>query len=666
MYWSRLRVFLILVLLVMVVLSVRLAQLQLARAGTYRQAAESNLIRPAVLLETRRGTIRDCNGLPLAEDVPHYDLCIYYPFLALRDPALIERKARREGRSVDDVAAELESYWISDRQAHALLVQIGRGDEPRSKLLQEMSDFWPELAEYSELPIELLDQRREDILRTTRIRGDLVRRQQRDDIRIREETYGRANSLPHAIISRGLNDRTKAYIVSLEADRPFLEIRERSERRYREGNLAGHVLGHLGQVNEQEVDAMPDGSAPTTAEDELRAYRLDDERGRDGVEAAMENVLRGVLGRERRRRDGTAEGTVLERVAPKVGQDVTLTLSAPFQRDLEYLMDHLEGLPADYGVPRGAIAVIDLRPGHEGGILALVSTPRYDPNRYEEEFPTLNREGTGHPYLHRAAVGTYPLGSCFKIVTAIAALQEGAITTGTPLRCDHYLLPSQPDRFTCLGYHSDIAVGRALCVSCNIFFYRAGLLLGRDRLVSWGRHFGFGSRIGIEGLNEAAGNLPFGMDSRLLAIGQGELTVTPLQAARMMALVAIGGRMTEVHLVQSPQSPERLPSQVDLGLRSDVLAVVKRALRDVVNDPAGTGYRSARSEQIAIAGKTGSPELGGDHPTHSWFVGYAPADRPQIAFAVVVEQAGHGSATAAPIGRKVVETALRQKLIEAK
>lgn len=659
MYWSRLRVFLILVLLVMVVLGVRLAHMQLARAEVYSRAADSNLIRPTVLLETRRGTIRDRNGLPLAEDVPHYDLCIYFPFLALPDEAFIERKARREARSLEDIRTEMDRFWVEARQLRKLKTQIGRKDESDAKLLQEMSDFWPALAERADLSLDTLDQRREEFLRTVTTGGDLVRRQQqRDDIRIREETYGVPGSVPHAIISEGLNARTKAYIASLQAERPFLVIRERSERRYNYGNLAGLVLGHIGKANENEVDKLPGGTDPVTAAEELRAYRLDDECGRGGLEAAMENVLRGSLGLERRRRDGL----ILESVPPKAGQDVVLTLDVPFQSEVEGLMDHAENLPPDYGRPRGAAVVIDLA---SGGIRALVSTPRYDPNSYQADFDDFRLDGSGEPYLHRAVAGQYALGSCFKIVTGTAALHEGVVTAGTLLHCAHYLDPRYSERFTCLGWHGDLAIVQAYCKSCNLYFYQAGQMLGRDRLVAWGRHWGFGKPIGLVGVAEAAGNLPYRIDVRNLAIGQGELTVTPLQVARMVALAATGGRMTEVHLVQSPLPAERPLRQVGLDLRPELMALVRRGLRDVVNDPAGTGYNSARSEEILIAGKTGSPEIGRNQLTHSWFIGYAPADRPQIAFAVVFEKAGHGPTVAAPVARKIVETALRQKLITA-
>ena len=658
MYWSRLRVFLILVLLVMVVLGVRLAHMQLARADVYRRAADSNLIRPTVLLETRRGTIRDRNGLPMAEDVPHYDLCIYFPFLALRDEAFLERKARREGRSLDEVRAEMARFWVGARQMRNLKSQIGRKGEADAKLLQEMSDFWPALAERADLSVDVLDQRREELLRTVTAGGDLYRQQQqRDDLRIREETYGLPRSTPHAIISEGLNARTKAYIASLEAERPFLVIRERADRLYRYGNLAGQLLGHLGKVNEAEVETLPGGAKPVTAVEELRAYRLVDECGRAGIEAAMESVLRGSLGLERRRRDGL----ILESVPPKAGEDVVLTLDVPFQSEVERILDRVENLPPGYGRSRGAAVVIDLR---TGGILALVSSPRYDPNSYQADFPDYRLEGSGQPYLHRAVSGTYALGSCFKIVTGVAALHEGVVNSETPLHCAKYLDPRHPNRFTCLGWHGDVAIGRAFCVSCNLYFYQAAQLLGRDRLVAWGRHWGFGRPIGLVGVPEASGNLPYRIDARNLAIGQGELTVTPLQAARMIALTATDGRMTEVHLVKSPLPADRPIARVDLGLRPDLMAIVRQGLRDAVNEPSGTGYNSARSQEIVIAGKTGSPEIGAERPTHSWFVGYAPADRPQIAFAVMIEQVGHGSTVAAPLGRMIVETALRQKLIQ--
>jgi penicillin-binding protein 2 len=355
---------------------------------------------------------------------------------------------------------------------------------------------------------------------------------------------------------------------------------------------------------------------------------------------------------------------VLESVPPKPGQDVILTLDVPFQSEVEALIDRPENLPAGYGRSRGAAVVIDLA---SGGILALASAPRYDPNRYEADFPDFMLDTLGSPLLHRATAGQYALGSCFKIVIGTAALHEGAISPQTVFHCAHALDPARPDRFTCLGWHGDIRVRQAYCVSCNVFFYHTAMVLGRDDLVAWARRFGYGHRLGLLGVTEAPGLVSNRTDVRNLAIGQGELMVTPLQAARMVALAATDGRMWEVHLVRSPRPADRPLHRVDLGLRSELMEVVREGLTDVVNHDDGTyrgsGYRTVRSDQVTIAGKTGSPEVGEGRPTHSWFVGYAPAERPQIAFAVVFEKAGHGPTVAGPVARKIVETALKQKLI---
>lgn len=655
MYWSRLKVFLTLVTLAMVVLGVRLAHLQLSRAEVYRRAAARNLVRPTLLLDTRRGTIRDRTGMPLAEDVPRFDLCVYYPFLALEDESFVRRKAAREGVAVEVVRGQMAPLWLAAKKLKRLKAQVSRSKTSDEVFLGEMADFWPRLAREADLPIESIDVRREEVLRNVAGWRDRVRRAQGRDILIREETYRAPGSVPHAVIE-GIAERAKAVVAALQADRPFLVVKQRAERRYRFGDLAGHVVGYIAEVAEEDLGTVPGGAAPVGVTEELRAYNLGDTYGKVGIEVSMEHELRGSRGLERRQRDGT----VLERVDAVPGRDVVLTLDVPFQSEVEAFLSRPPSLPPGYGAARGAAVVIDLR---TGGILALVSTPRYNPNVFFADYVDLVADTTGAPLLHRAVAGQLSQGSIFKIVTATAALHEGRITNDTALHCAGVLDAEHPNRFRCMGLHGDLSLQRAIRASCNVFFYQVAQMVGGEQLTAWGRRLGFGRKVGLLLPGESAGKLPDGIDPRNLTIGQGQLMVTPLQTARLAALVATGGRMPEVHLVASPRTePVR---QVALGLNPRMMALVRQGLRGVVNEPDGTGYKTVRSREILIAGKTGSAQAGAGRETHSWFIGYAPADRPQIAFAVVFEQAGHGGTVAGPVARRIVETALRQQLITA-
>jgi len=681
MYWSRLRVFLVLVVLVMVVLGGRLAHLQLCRSDAYRLEAADNLCRPARLLETRRGSILDRGGRRLAEDVPRFDLCVYFPFLALRDEAFVARKAARDRLTLQAAREAMGPLWLEADRLTGFKADLGRRDERDADFLGEASDFWPDLADRLGIDIETIDRTREEILRQVAGIRDRISAARGRDILVREETYRAPGSVPHAII-RDLGEEAKAVIVGLQRDKPFLLIRERAERRCRYGDLAGHVIGYVSEVPEELLSADPDGARDdhgwtldpaermrgSGPDRELRRYQLGDSCGRAGLEAALEPVLRGARGLERRHR----HGQVLERVPQRAGKDVVLTLDVPFQNDVEAFLDRPMNLPAGYGTPRGAAVVIDLA---DGGILALASTPRPDPNliRDADYYEKLRTDTEACPLMHRAVAGQFSLGSIFKCVTATAGLHERVIAPNTTLHCMGALDLEHPGRFRCLGIHGDIALQRAIRVSCNVFFYQVGQLLGSARLTDWGRRFGFGRAVGILLPGEAAGYLPDNIDPRNLAIGQGELMVTPLQVARMIALVATDGRMNEVHLVKevrlaTEDGVTKLPRpirRVDMGLDPRLVAEVRRALTGAVNETDGTGYKTVRSPDIVIAGKTGSAQSGAGREPHSWFVGFAPANRPQIAVAVVVEHAGHGGTVAGPVARQIIEAALRHGIITA-
>lgn len=668
MYWSRLKVFLILVILGMVILGAQLARLQLLHADAYRLQAAKNLIEPTVVLETRRGTIRDRNGLPLAEDVPRFDLCVYYPFLALEDEGFVHRKAAREARPADEVRREMAALWLEPRDSDErkrivrLKARVGRREMTVREFLDDMADFWPHLAERTAIDIEVIDRHRERVLGDVAAWGNSVRQSQGRDVMIREETYGMPRSVPHVVIE-DITERAKAVVAGLGRERPFIVVREQAERRYRHGDLAAHLVGYVGRVAEEKVGTVPAGAAASgSVAEELLAYRFNDLAGKAGIEAAMEHVLRGVCGIERKERGGR----VLESEPPRPGRDVILTIDVPFQMEVEAYLSRPPNVAPDYGLPRGAAVVIDLR---TGGILVLASIPRYNPNTFYADWQDLSSPDTGNRLLHRAVAARLVPGSVFKCVTATAALHEGVINESTILSCHGVLNWNDLNHFTCMGTHGDITIVTAIRKSCNVFFYYLGLLLGPARLIDWSERLGFGRPVGLP-IREGAWPIPRTIDPRNLAIGQGELTVTPLQIARMAALVATGGRMNEVHVIQatvdtSGTAPSVYPADVptvDLQLNRHAMAVIRQGMRGVVSE-GGTGER-AFSPLVDIAGKTGSAQIP-HREDHSWFLGYAPAGNPQIAFAVVFEHAGYGGKVAAPVARQIVETALRQKIITA-
>ncbi|MEZ6066167.1 MAG: penicillin-binding transpeptidase domain-containing protein [Planctomycetaceae bacterium] len=305
------------------------------------------------------------------------------------------------------------------------------------------------------------------------------------------------------------------------------------------------------------------------------------------------------------------------------------------------------------------------------------------------------------PLFSRVNQATLPPGSVFKVITAIAGMEAGEIDPLEPFDCQGYF--AKPDRERCAIYrhfgvgHGPVDLEQALAESCNTYFFAVAGRVGGDSIADWGRRFGLGAPTQTDLPFEASGQVPspsvaarsgddwYPGSTRQLAIGQGSLTVTPLQVARLMAAIANDGWLVQPRFVR-PATPQldsfsgtaesiALVSFVDSaenddgqrpirvnGLSPATLAHVRRGLEATVEHPRGTG-RAARLPQVRVAGKTGTAEIGGNRPDHAWFAGYVPADRPRIAFVVVIEQGGSGGRVAAPVARAYVSQLLQAGVI---
>jgi penicillin-binding protein 2 len=280
--------------------------------------------------------------------------------------------------------------------------------------------------------------------------------------------------------------------------------------------------------------------------------------------------------------------------------------------------------------------------------------------------------------MNRVIQGQYAPGSVFKIVIAVAALEEAVITPATTYYCPGYLsIYNTVFRCNKATGHGVVDIHKALTQSCNVFFYQVGVKLEIQRIATYARRLGLGTPTGIDLPHEAPGLIPDGAwkqrtqkqpwypgETVSVAIGQGQVTVTPLQMARLIATIANGGKLVRPHLVRTPvDGSGREPGVLDLGLKASTIEVMRAGLYGVVNAP-GTGWR-ARLPDVAVAGKTGTAQivsharLTRGTPTqamlpHGWFVAFAPVDKPRIALAVLAEHAGSGGEGAAPIARKVL------------
>jgi penicillin-binding protein 2 len=376
------------------------------------------------------------------------------------------------------------------------------------------------------------------------------------------------------------------------------------------------------------------------------------------LEKAYEDELRGENGVETVLRDarGRLQRTFVEKAA-KPGRHVVLTLDLDLQTTAMAL---LEGRP-------GVAMLMDLR---DGGILAMASWPSFDP---DHPFPTPKDIPTS--YLNKAIQEHYLPGSTFKLVTATAAMQSGRSPFREVVCKGEFYLPGWDKPFRCEARygHGPLELADAIKVSCNIYFYTLARDAGPEALVAMARAYGFGQRTGIDLIGEVPGLLPLRPDHLQpgsvlhLGIGQGPVAVTPLQLLAAYATFANGGESFTPHLLKRVESStgevirEYEPRSHDaVAMPSRSRQEIERGLRAVVDSPVGTASDARFPSSWQVAGKTGSAE-NPEGGTDAFFVGFAPASHPEVAFLVLLENAGHGGAEAAPVAKKLLNAYFQKR-----
>ncbi|MEB3171482.1 MAG: penicillin-binding protein 2 [Synechococcaceae cyanobacterium] len=437
---------------------------------------------------------------------------------------------------------------------------------------------------------------------------------------------------------------TPVQVVRLKEQAPQLrgvEVGIEVLRAYPHGSLAAHVIGYTSSISDEEYRRL-----------RHQGYRLSDRIGRTGLEKAFERHLRGEWGGQQLEVNAAGEvQRVLGDKPARAGRDLRLTLDLPLQQAAERALD---------GVRKGAIVAMDPR---DGAILAIASRPTFDPNIFAEgpslaQWNELNRPEA--PMLNRA-FQAFPPASTFKIVSTIAGLESGRYgPNDTIATVGQFCYDGQ-----CYGDHGSFgAIGfqKALAVSSNSFYYKLGLAVGAEELFRAARRFGYGSPTGVELRGEESAGLlgdpawkrrelgePWtSVDTITSAIGQGAVTVTPLQMARLYAAVANGGTLVTPHLVAA-ERPRR-----SIGLKPETLRVLREGLRQVVTD--GTATLLNDPSLPPVAGKTGTAE-DPPRPDHAWFGGYAPAGRPTLVIVAFGENSGgYGGTVAAPMVKALMTT----------
>ncbi len=436
-------------------------------------------------------------------------------------------------------------------------------------------------------------------------------------------------------------------------------------RYYFDNGVAPHVVGYMGAIPADQLEDY-----------EKAGYQPGDRVGLSGLEKWGEKYLAGQRGGALYVRNAQGQPvTRLAEVSAQPGQSIYTTLDRDFQ----------EGVQQAIGGLRGAAVVLERDTGR---VLAMVSSPDFDPNAFEPvnfNSETLLDElnSPTQPLLNRATQGQYPLGSVFKIITMAAALESGIYKPGSSYYCDTVFkeLPgatlydwTHEYNFPASGTLTLIG---GLIRSCNPWFYHIGLdLFNREKgnlITEMARGFGLGSPTGISGVDELSGQVPepeSQIDATNQAIGQGALLVTPLQVANFIAALGNGGTLYRPQLIEKVVSPggeavfTLQPEAIgELPISSGTLQAIREGLVGVVEStkPRGTAQHVFTGLDIPVAGKTGTAQTGISAP-HAWFAGYTDAqdpEHPDIAIAVIVETAGEGSDYAAPIFRRIVELYFR-------
>lgn len=472
-----------------------------------------------------------------------------------------------------------------------------------------------------------------------------------------------------------LSDEEVARVSAQQFRFPGVEIKARLFREYPYTDVTSHLIGYVGRINQKDIDQLDE-------DDVTSNYLGSDYIGKTGVEQSYEKDLHGKTGFEQVEVDAGGRAVrVLSRTAPESGSNLMLTLDAKLQEIAEKA----------FGEYRGALVAIDPT---NGEVLAFISKPGYDPGLFIDGIDTDTWDELNNsldtPLNNRALRGQYPPGSTIKPFLALAGLYYG---TRSPTHAindpGYYMLPGSRHQYRDwkAGGHGSVDMFKAIVISCDTYFYGLATELGIENMHSYLTRFGFGQKTGLDMEGETSGLLPssdwkakryqqiwYPGDTVSAGIGQGYNLVTPLQLAYATAILANDGVAFQPHLVkevrrasEGPLLTEIKPA-FDLKIDPEHLRLVKSAM-EAVTKPGGTAAVASYGATYRIAGKTGTAQViaikqGEKYDAkkvseynrdHAWFIAFAPADKPRIAMAVLVENGGHGGTTAAPIARKVMD-----------
>ena len=647
----------ILVYIIGIILLGQLFNLQIVHGEEYRQTSNTRLTRESIL-EADRGNIRDSSGTIIAGVESQYALVLY------KTKANDEVLNNTILRIINLLSTNGDSYvdnFLIDINPYSFKLQEESSQKSWKKANNIDENATAEEAfNYFKKKYNITTDNIDDARKIMAIRYEI--------------SYNGYSNTKSIEISNNISRTSLLQIKEQNEDFPGVEIIEKSVRKYPLGTTASHIIGRIGQIESSELEGNED------------LYDQNDIIGKAGIEYVFEKYLKGTDGIKQI--DMDVDGTITdEYVAQEAvsGADVILTIDSKLQAVTEQaLKDNVEKLaskadPGTTPADAGAAVVLNVKTGE---VLAMASYPDYDPSAFINGIDTdtwnyyINNDTK--PLENKAISAMYSPGSTFKMATALAGLETGAITTTERIN-DTGIYRKYNSSWRCWqsGGHGRLNVSQAIQHSCNYFFYEVGDRVGIDNLAKYASYLGLGRKTGIELVGEISGVLASTQiaeqENRVwnpgetisAAIGQSYNTFTPLQMAKYVAMLTNGGKNIDVTIVKSivnadgsevPRNEyesyvnERLglteDTTEDLQINQDNLNAILEGMRGVTSESGGTAYSTFKNFDIEVGGKTGSAQTGVEGKTNAWFVGFAPFDDPEIAIVVFVRNGQHGGDTA--------------------
>ena len=644
-----------------IILLIQLFNLQIVKGEDYREQSNTRLSRESTL-QAARGDILDQSGNRLTTTKLGYILKLYKTKIddeTLNTSLLNIVKVLEENSDiyVDNLPIKVEPFeFIISEEEQERWKKENNIDEGKSA-----EECFYILKEKYKIDVEnVQDARKIMTLRYT----------------IAKEGY---SSTKNVELASNISNKSVAIFNEKNESFPGLTVQTGAIRSYPSGSLASHILGYVGRINENELK-------------ENSGYSLNDRIGKTGIEYIFEPYLKGQDGIKQidMAVDGTVTGEYITREAV-AGNNVILTIDANLQKVTEdALKNNISkiksgGYGTAYNAEAGAVVVMNVKTGE---VLAMASYPDFEPQLFvdgisAEKYNEYISEEAKFPFLNRTISSVYAPGSTFKMVTALAALETGALTTQEKINDTgiyKYSSDYQPKCWIYKSYgrgHGYLNVTDAIKHSCNYFFYELGNRIGIDTLSRYSKALGLGDKTGVELLGEVEGTISSketskqkgqiftGGNTLQAAIGQHDNSFTPIEMAKYISIIANGGNNIDVTIIKGIMdqdgnsiSEEELnefvksrlginkETPIELDFNSENLRAILEGMRGVTSESGGTAYSYFKDFNIEVGGKTGSAQTGIEGKTNAWFVGFAPFDNPEIAVVVLVENGGSGGYTA--------------------